>query len=368
MKTIKISQTLKNIDKYNQLKWARIVSLLARRSTQKFPSRQDLALRVRQVELRFPIPQNPQAVSNNPGLTIPHHPEHIDPQHWHELVVGSAIAPLIAHLNFSSLHFSYVGGEHEAWERPMISDKLSRTNTGSLSIRLLELYSHLDAGGWWCNSGVDPRTFANLSPGEQPQIKEWGCYKPNRPRPKTVKKDGFTVAVEGKFIKYEHPPSVDLSIFLLDVPGVIAQNIYSKAGVNPTDSDRLSGFWYCVWKHNIPITITEGAKKAASLLSHGHAAIGLPGISSGYRSPKNEWGKKIGDSYLADELAVFATKSREIKICFDHETKPETKLNIQRDIWKTGSLLQEFGAVVKVITLPGPDKGGFYSGTGRRKF
>ncbi|WP_256875267.1 DUF3854 domain-containing protein [Nostoc sp. C052] len=288
---------------------------------------------------------------------IPPHPEHIDPQHWHELVVGSAIAPDIAHLNFSSLHFSYVGGEHEAWERLMISDKLSRTNTGSLSIRLLELYSHLDAGGWWCNSGVDPRTFANLTPGEQPQIKEWGCYKPNRPRPKTVKKDGFTVAVEGKFIKYEHPPSVDLSIFLLDVPGVIAQNIYSKAGVNPSDSDRLSGFWYCVYKHNIPLVITEGAKKAASLLSQGHAAIGLPGISSGYRSPKNEWGKKIGDSYLADELAVFATKSRVFKICFDYETKPETKLNIQRDIWKTGSLLQEFGAVVKVVTLPGPDKG-----------
>ncbi|WP_414573945.1 DUF3854 domain-containing protein, partial [Nostoc sp. CCY 9925] len=295
----------------------------------------------------------------NPQNTqhIPHHPEHIDPQHWHELVVGSAISGEIVHLNFSSLHFSYVGGEHEAWERLMISDKLSRTNTGSLSTKLLELYSHLDAGGWWCNSGVDPRTFANLTPGEQPQIKEWGCYKPNRPRPKTVKKDGFTVVVEGKFIKYEHPPSVDLSIFLLDVPAVIAQNIYSKAGVNPADSDRLSGFWYCVWKHNIPITITEGAKKAASLLSQGHAAIGLPGISSGYRSPKNEWGKKIGDSYLADELAVFATPNREIKICFDYESLPETKLNIQRDIWKTGSLLQEFGAVVKVLTLLGPDKG-----------
>jgi type IV secretory pathway TraG/TraD family ATPase VirD4 len=69
LKTIKISPTLKNIEKYNQLKWPRIVSLLARRSTQKFPSQQDLALRVKQVELRFPIPQNPQAVSNNPGLT-----------------------------------------------------------------------------------------------------------------------------------------------------------------------------------------------------------------------------------------------------------------------------------------------------------
>ncbi|MEH2048255.1 DUF3854 domain-containing protein [Nostoc sp.] len=32
-------------------------------------------------------------------------------------------------------------------------------------------------------------------------------------------------------------------------------------------SDRQSGFWYCVWKHNIPCAIAEGAKKAASLLS-----------------------------------------------------------------------------------------------------
>ncbi|WP_341531726.1 DUF3854 domain-containing protein (plasmid) [Nostoc sp. UHCC 0302] len=300
--------------------------------------------------------------SNSPPATpaplpSPAPPEHIDPQHWHELVVGSAIAADIARMNFSSLHFSYVGGEHEAWERLMISDKLSRTNTGSLSIRVLELYSHLDAGGWWCNSGVDPRTFANLTPGEQPQIKEWGCYKPNQPRTKTVKKDGKYVVVEGKFIKYEHPPSVELSIFLLDVPREIAERIYSKHQVNPTKEDHQSGFWYCVWKHNVPITITEGAKKAASLLSQGHAAIGLPGISSGYRSPKNEWGKKIGDSYLAEELAVFATPSREIKICFDYETKPETKLNIHRDIWKTGSLLQEFGAAVKVVTLPGPDKG-----------
>ncbi len=68
LKTIKISSSLQNIEKYNQLKWARIVSLLARKSTQKFPSQQDLALRVKQVESRFPIPQNSQA-STNPNLT-----------------------------------------------------------------------------------------------------------------------------------------------------------------------------------------------------------------------------------------------------------------------------------------------------------
>ncbi|WP_218651568.1 DUF3854 domain-containing protein [Nostoc sp. C057] len=66
-----------------------------------------------------------------------------------------------------------------------------------------------------------------------------------------------------------------------------------------------SGFWYCVWKHNIPWAIAEGAGKAASLLSQGHAAIGLPGISAGYRTPKDEFGKKIGKSYLHEELKDF---------------------------------------------------------------
>ena len=92
-------------------------------------------------------------------------------------------------------------------------------------------------------------------------------------------------------------------------------------------------------------------------MSQGHAAIGLPGISAGYRTPKDEFGKKIGKSYLHEELAVFATPSREIKFCFDYETKPETKLNIERDISVTGRLLQKLGARVKVVSLPGPDKG-----------
>ncbi|MBC1221005.1 MobF family relaxase [Nostoc sp. UCD120] len=280
-------------------------------------------------------------------------PNFIEPKHWQEFE-SSAIHPEIAALNFESLQFNHAGGEHEAWERLMVSEKLNRTNTGRLSEGLIKAYSHLDAGGWWCDAGVDPRCFRDLTPGDKPASKRWGCYKPNTPRPK---KDESGQIIEGKFIKYEHPPKVELSIFLLNVSEDIAERIYSKHKVNPTQQERKSGFWYCVWKYNLPCAIAEGAKKAASLLSQGHATIGLPGISAGYRSPKDEFGKKIGKSYLHEELAVFATQGRVFKFCFDYETKPETKLHIERDISVTGRLLQEAGARVKVINLPGPDKG-----------
>jgi conjugative relaxase-like TrwC/TraI family protein len=313
-----------------------------RRDDKKSPAFEKPVLKTAVPTEAFWIPQKQEEV-----------PNFIEPKHWQEFE-SSAIHPEIAALNFESLQFNYAGGEHEAWERLMVSEKLNRTNTGRLSEGLIKAYSHLDAGGWWCDAGVDPRCFRDLTPGDKPAIKRWGCYKPNAPR---SKKDEDNQVIEGKFIKYEHPPKVELSIFLLNVPEDIAERIYSKHKVNPTQQERQSGFWYCVWKHNIPCAIAEGAKKAASLLSQGHAAIGLPGISAGYRTPKDEFGKKIGKSYLYEELAVFATPSREIKFCFDYETKPETKLHIERDISVTGRLLQSSGARVKVVSLPGAEKG-----------
>ncbi|WP_414755885.1 MobF family relaxase [Anabaena sp. CCY 9910] len=273
-------------------------------------------------------------------------PERLDSVHWRELVESSAIHPEIAVRNFKSLHQT-TDWEHEAWEYLMYSEGLPRTNTGRLSNGMISKYGHIEDGGWWCDAGVNPKFFADLQSGDKPDKKLWGCYKPNNPREKADK--------PGKFIKYEHPPKTELSIFLLDVPDDIALRIYEKYGVQPSESDRASGFWYCVWKHNIPVTITEGAKKAASLLSQGQAAIGLPGIYAGYRS-KNDRGEQV-KARLMDELAVFATPEREMTFCFDYETREETKQNIEIAISRTGRLLEERGASVSVVTLPGPHKG-----------
>jgi conjugative relaxase-like TrwC/TraI family protein len=274
-------------------------------------------------------------------------PPHIEEPHWRELVEGSAIHPAIITRNFRSLQMGSIEQEHEAWEYLMYSDKLERTNTGWLAGGMLNRYAHIEAGGWWCSAGVDARSFTDLQPGQKPVKQIWGCYKPDAPRENIDK--------PGKKIKYEHPPKTDLGIFLLDVPDDIAERIYQKAGVDPQQGDRANGFWYCVWKHDLPVTITEGAKKAACLLSQGHAAIGLPGIYAGYRS-KDDLGNQI-KAHLHEELAVFATPGREVRFCFDFETRPETKRNIEIAISRTGSLLQQQSAKVKVVSLPGPEKG-----------
>ncbi|MEJ6487622.1 DUF3854 domain-containing protein [Nostoc punctiforme UO1] len=275
-------------------------------------------------------------------------PNHIEPKHWHELVVDSAIHPIIASANFKSLYYDSIEQCHESWEYLMYSDQIERKNAGRLTDKTLQVYAYLDStDGWWCNGGVDPRTFLDLLPGEQPKQKLWGCYKPDFPRPDVQK--------PGKFIKYEHPYKDELSIFLLEVPKDIAEFIYSKAGVNPSATDRQSGFWYSVWKHNIPVTIVEGAKKAASVLTQGDAAIGLPGVNAAYRS-KDDQGNPI-ESQLRSEIAMFSTNGREIRICFDHDSKSKTQVNVGKALIKTSQLLVNHGAAVKIITLPGPEKG-----------
>ncbi|MFM5961915.1 MAG: DUF3854 domain-containing protein, partial [Dolichospermum sp.] len=127
--------------------------------------------------------------------------------------------------------------------------------------RLLKCYAHTLAGGWWC-SGVDP-----LNNYESMQ---WGCFKPDFPRLDPKK---------NKFIKYEHSPGMATRAFFLRVPRRIWQMMSDKYGVPIGD---YTEFWQWVLNHNIPIAITEGAKKAAALLSVGIVAIGLPGINNGY--------------------------------------------------------------------------------------
>ncbi|MEH1830658.1 MAG: DUF3854 domain-containing protein [Nostoc sp.] len=121
----------------------------------------------------------------------------------------------------------------------------------------------------------------------------------------------------------------------------------------PENYENLShsAFWDWVKSNTqIPVILTEGAKKAAAILSCGYVAIALPGVRGGYRQPKNEYGEISGAPYLIPQLAVFAQQGRRIYFCFDADVKRTTVRDVNHAIAKTAKLLSSRGCEVKVMT------------------
>ncbi|MEQ9358266.1 plasmid replication protein, CyRepA1 family [Coleofasciculus chthonoplastes] len=126
----------------------------------------------------------------------------------------------------------------------------------------------------------------------------------------------------------------------------------------PLQTQNVSGeFWQWLIAHpEIPLCITEGAKKAGTLLTAGYAAIALPGVFGGYRVPRDEQGNRIGKSRLIPQLLKLATPGRTIYIAFDQDTKPSTIKAVNAAIRQLGYLLTQKGCSVKVISWH-PDQG-----------
>jgi hypothetical protein len=217
----------------------------------------------------------------------------------------------------------------------LYSNSIPRRNDGRISEGFLQRYAHTDAGGWWC-SGID------VLNGDDDV---WGCFKPNQPFNR-----------DNKVIKYEHPPKTATGLFALKVPLNLWHQIADRSGIK-IDSEVVNeesadlGFWeWLIDRPEVPLCITEGAKKAGALLSAGYGTVALPGINNGYRTPKDEQGKRIGKSHLIPQLAKLATSGREIYLVFDQDAKPKTVKAVNAAIKKIGYLLQKAGCRVKVVT------------------
>jgi len=242
---------------------------------------------------------------------------------------ASAVDEELTHLNVVSLQ------GNSPTDYLLYSDAIPRRNDGRISEGFLQRYAHTDAGGWWC-SGIDV-----LNGNED----IWGCFKPDQPLNR-----------DDRVIKYEHPPKTATGLFALKVPLNLWQQIADRAGVkiNAEEIDQQSadlGFWQWLIHHpQVPLCITEGAKKAGALLSAGYGTVALPGINNGYRTPKDDQGKRIGKSHLIPQLAKLAVPGREIYLVFDQDLKPKTVQAVTAALKKTGYLLQKAGCQVKVVT------------------
>lgn len=220
--------------------------------------------------------------------------------HYNEWI-ASKVDPEIIKLNVTSL------SGNAAYERLLYAlGEDARRNDGRLREKWIERYNHLDKGGWWCG-GIDPLTFTNS---------DWGCFKPDDPK-----------TIDGKPIKYEHPPQTATEIFALKIPDNIWKRIANRFPSLPSPKEGEIFWKALINSPEVPLVITEGAKKAGALLTAGYPAIALPGINSGYR---NDGGEKK----LIPDLEVFATEGREIIIAFDQDKRFKTRLRV-KDAIKT---------------------------------
>ena len=251
----------------------------------------------------------------------------------------SKIDPFTIHYNLQSLS----GDSPYEFLFHSLPDS-ERRNTGQLRSYWLNNYAHLEAGGWWC-SGIDLVTLSDS---------DWGCFKPDRPRRNA----------KGKVIKYEHPPKTPTGVFALRVPQYLAQTIlHSGQEWQPdrsltSDTAEATGMWGRIKSDpSIPLTITEGAKKTACVLSAGHACLGLSGVYNGVRTPKNQYGDKIGQPTLIPELECIDWQGRKVTFLYDQDKKRKTVRNVRKAIQRLGYQLTLRGADVRVASWSNEHKG-----------
>jgi hypothetical protein len=140
------------------------------------------------------------------------------------------------------------------------------------------------------------------------------------------------------------------SIFL-KVPPAQKNLILKKAKFSPHKDKNL---WQEVINSDMPVQISEGIKKAASILSAGYAAIGIPGVCAGMHTME---GEEFAAPKLHEDILPFLKKKRTFYIAFDHDESEGIRRFVNNAQAIFAQLLVDAGADVKIVMIPGPEKG-----------
>jgi hypothetical protein len=229
---------------------------------------------------------------------------------------ASAIDPRLCLLNAE-----FLNGDKAISE--LLGEVKIHNNNGTLKKGYRDTYASIVEHGGTYYTGIDI---------EHSCVASCTSFKPLQPR----------LDKEGKPIKYDHPVKKPSKAFLPIIDRETWQAISARVGVDlPPDlvtrqwqlADIGSEEWqdecqrlslqFLQWIRDnvtIPITITEGAKKALSGISTGEICISLTGVWNGCYEPNK--GEK--DYTLINDLKLISTPSRRITIAFDKDSKPKT--------------------------------------------
>jgi hypothetical protein len=274
-------------------------------------------------------PQQPIAATI---LKAPKRPPLLAEHHWAELQ-ASAIPADLAALNARTFGFDFADAAREREVLLHEAKAQAGDQPGHAYRRLLSLdaaYGHMLDGGW--------RFVGDAIPGFEP----FHCWKPDQPR----------LSRDGKRIKYEHRPKAPTGLLLPQVSRRVWELVAERHSL-PMPADCSGGFWaWVLATPELPIVITEGAKKTLCLLGLGFAAIGLPGVHNGRRVPVVDSERKPDQAHLIPELEALARNGRRFVICFDRDAKASTALKVDKAAVLLGHLLEAAGCEATVARIP----------------
>ena len=243
----------------------------------------------------------------------------LNPDHYQEWLNSSVDKELIEANEIFSLDgdnvYEYLLAFHEA----------QRRNDGRLTNAELARHDHCRDGGYWFGS-VDVRT------GED---SDYGCFKPDNPRENPE---------NGKPIKYESPLGSTPQLFAFHVPPSIWKKISDRYCVPIGVYTNI--YKWIIDHPQIPLFITEGAKKVGCLLSMGYFAIGVSGVTHCYKTDK-----ETGERTLHPDIEYFCNGNRHLYFGFDCDSNSKTRKTVHSIIRKTAGLIKEYNTNTKVFKV-----------------
>ena len=243
----------------------------------------------------------------------------LNPDHYQEWLHSCVDKELIEANEIFSLDgdnvYEYLLAFHEA----------QRRNDGRLTNAELARHDHCRDGGYWFGS-VDVRT------GED---SDYGCFKPDNPRENPE---------NGKTIKYESPLGSTPQLFAFHVPPSIWKKISERYLVPIGVYTNI--YKWIIDHPQIPLFITEGAKKVGCLLSMGYFAIGVSGVTHCYKTDK-----ETGERTLHPDIEYFCNGNRHLYFGFDCDSNSKTRKTVHSIIRKTAGLIKEYNSNTKVFKV-----------------
>ncbi|MEM7771018.1 MAG: DUF3854 domain-containing protein, partial [Cyanobacteria bacterium P01_A01_bin.37] len=151
----------------------------------------------------------------------------------------------------------------------------------------------------------------------------------------------------GRPIKYEYPIGIGAQAYLPPIPDEMRAIL--RGGECPLEGS----FWQWLEERpDIPIVVTEGAKKALALLSYGIPAIALLGVNAGVLKNDKIGGETVRKltPELVPGLKPFAVPGRELIIAFDQDDKPTTRRKVEDATGDLAFWLEKAGATVRIAS------------------